>query len=490
MPIFSALKKQHSFGWFPGLWLLSLVLNPMYGYAQDTLVHLHITYPVSRMVVQRDNNNQASVQVVGSYDQPIDVVQARAVPRVAGQGTTTDWAPLTTSKGQFSGGFPVKGGWYQLEVRALKGNRQIGSDTLDRFGVGEVFAIVGHSDAQGSDCIINGVNRCPTLEGATDDRVTVIGLDQSSPAFKKYLETADSRYLPGLTFSQLTTFSGIAPFAKIAWFWGHMGDVLVQRINVPVLLYNAGFGGSNMEQTYKSAYDIPFKHDFVVYDLRMPYVNIRNLMNLYVPATGLRAILLNHGANDQASATDDIVTWHYGVIDKVRQEFTMPNLGWIVALASFFNVPHENVRKAQFQVINRSDYQTYQGPDLDSINSREDMPDGGHYSPSGQRKVGEAWANAITDTYLQTIQPYTAQTQPLNTITCSENQQLTLTAPAGYEYNWSTGSSERDLTVGAGEYSARIRAPQQTVYFPPAVIIPTIVNPAVYACKTDSTGVR
>lgn len=490
MPIFSAQQEPHRFRSFPGLWLLSLMLFSMQVQAQDTLVHLHVTYPVSRMVVQRDNNNQAIVQIVGSYDQPVDVIQARAVPRVAGQGTTTDWAPLTTSKGQFSGAIAVKGGWYQLEVRAMKGNQQISSDTLDRFGVGEVFAIVGHSDAQGSDCIINGVNHCPTLQGATDDRVTVVGLDQSSPEFKKYLETADSRYLPGLVFSQLTTFGGIAPFAKIAWFWGHMGDALVQRINVPVLLYNAGFGGSNMEQTYKSAYDIPFKHDFVVYSLRMPYVNIRNLMNLYVPATGIRAILLNHGANDQASGTDDIVTWHYGVIDKVRQEFNMPDLGWIVALASFFNAPHENVRKAQFQVINRANYQTYQGPDLDNINSREDMPDGGHYSPTGQLKVGEAWANAITDTYLQTIQPYPAQTQPLNTITCAGNQQLTLTAPAGYEYDWSTGNSDRSLTVGAGEYSARIRASQQTVYFPPAVVVPTNANPTVYACKTDSTGVR
>ncbi|MCK8492854.1 hypothetical protein M0L20_13375 [Spirosoma sp. RP8] len=450
---------------------------------------IDVTYPVSRMIVQRDNNNKATVQIVGSYAQDLDSVEVRAVVRTAGQGTTTGWSTLQTNplNGQFSGKLTVTGGWYQLEVRGISNRKVVATDVVDRFGVGEVFAILGHSNAQGSSCYVDGTDRCPTMEGAVDDRVTVVSLDQTSPEFQQYEGTADNRYLPGLNFSQLATFTGISPFAKMAWFWGRMGDLLVQRINVPVLIYNAGFGGSNMEQTYKAAYDIPFEHGFIKYSLRMPYVNMRNLMNLYVPSTGIRAILLQHGENDRGNPTDLIVTHHYGVIDKVRQEFGKPNLSFIIALSSYVGGRFENVRQAQLQVINRDNYKTYQGPDLDNVNSLDDRPDGIHYSPLGQPKVGKLWADAITNAYLQSIQPYPAESQPLVSIACATNNRLTLTQPSGYEYTWNTGTTSQSLTVGAGTYSARLRDSQKKVVFPPAVTVPNTVKPAVPSITTSGS---
>lgn len=441
---------------------------------------LDVTYPVSRMVVQRNNNNQATVQIAGSYSQPLDAVEAHVVARAAGQGTSTDWTTIQTNpgNGQFTGTLTVSGGWYKIEVRGKRNGQIVGLDSVDRFGVGEVFAIVGHSNAQGSSCYVDGTDHCPTMPGAVDDRVTVVPLDQTTPEFSQYENTANTNYLPGLTFSQLATFSGISPFARMSWFWGHMGDMLVQRINVPVLIYNAGFGGSNMEQTYDAAYDIPFVHGFIKYAIRMPYVNFRNIMNLYVPATGIRAVLLQHGENDRGNPTDLIVTHHYGVIDKSRQEFNKPNLAWIIAISSYVGGQFDNVRQAQFQVINRANYLTFQGPDLDVVNSLQDRPDGIHFSPTGQPKVGELWANAITDTYLQTIQPYMAEIQPLTSIACATGNQLTLSQPAGYTYNWSTGDSLQSITVGAGTYSVRLRNPQNKITFPPAVTVPGSVQPS------------
>ena len=439
----------------------------------QSVAQLVITHPVSRMVVQRTNANLATVQIAGSYALRLDVVEARVVARAANQGVSTNWATLqiNPTQGQFTGNLRVRGGWYKVEVRGLRNGQVVATDSVDRFGVGEVFAIVGHSNAQGSGCTINGVNKCPSMPGSTDDRVTVIALDQTAPDFQQYLNTADVRYLPGLAFSPLQQFSGMAPFAKMAWFWGHMGDVLVQRINVPVLLYNAGFGGTNMEQTYKAAYDIPFSHSFVRYDLRMPYANLRNLMNLYVPSTGIRAILLNHGENDRENRTDSILAYHYGVIDKVRQEFNKPDLAWVIALSSFTGKPFENVRAAQRQAIERPNYRTFRGPDLDSISSSVDRPDGAHYSPAGQAKAGERWANTITNEMLRTSMPYEAQLQPLVHVDCTTDRQLRLTLPNGTGYEWNTGSTSQSQSVGSGTYSARLRTSQQTVYFPPTVTI-------------------
>lgn len=452
------------------------------------IAQIKITYPFTRQVVQRDNNNQATIQIAGSYAQPLDVVEARVVPRVAGQGTATNWATLQTApaNGQFNGTLTVKGGWYTIYVRGRSGNTVVATDSLDRFGVGEVFAILGHSNAQGSGCTVNGTNMCPTIDGASDERVVVVPVDQSTPDFQQYLNTAQTGYLPGMNFSQLLTFSGISPFGGFAWLWGHMGDVLVQRINVPVLFYNAGFGGTNMQQTYWAAYDIPFQHSFVRYDLRMPYANVRNLMNLYVPNTGLRAVLIQHGENDRGNPTDSTSKYYYKVIDKIRAEFNKPNLGMIVAISSFVGARFDNVRAAQFQVINTPGEGAYLGPDLDNIYTPSDRPDGIHFSPTGQVKAGELWANAITDSYLSTLNPYPGLVQPLASVACTPGNQLQLTQPAGYQYSWTTGSTVSSLTVGAGQYGARLVDAQNRVFFPPPVVVPATVQPPTPTIATDN----
>jgi uncharacterized repeat protein (TIGR01451 family) len=456
------------------------------------LAQIKVTYPANRMIIQRSNDNQATVQIAGSYAQPLDAVEARVVARVAGQGTSTNWATLQASpgNGQFNGTLVARGGWYRVEVRGLRNGQVVATDSVPRFGVGEVFAIMGHSNAQGSSCIINGVDKCPTREGAVDDRVTVVGLTTGTPEFYQYEQTANTAILPGLAFTQMTTFSGISPFAKVAWCWGRMGDVLAQRINVPILIYNAGFGGSNMEYNYKAAYDIPFEHGFINYSIRMPFVNTRNLMNLYVPSTGIRAMLVLHGENDRANTTETITSHYYGVIEKVKSEFNKPDLAWIIALSSTVNGPFENVRSAQYQVSHNPGYRTYQGPDLDVVLPGEDRPDGVHYSPSGQYKVGTLWADAITDQYLQSITPYMAQTQPLASIACTSGNQLLLTQPEGYSYSWNTGSTNRSITAGAGTYSARLRNGQNMQFFPPGVTVPATVRPAAPVISTAGNSLE
>lgn len=467
------------------IWLLT---------AQVASAQIKITYPLSRQIFQRDNANQAKVQIVGSYGQALDAVEARVVARADGQGTTTDWVTLQTrpTGGQFIGTLVVKGGWYSLEVRGRSGGTVVVTDVLDRVGVGEVFAIMGHSNAQGSGCTINGVNQCPTLEGPSDDRINVVAVNQDSNSFQQYLNTpdntntADSRYLPGLVFSKLTTTSGMAPFAKMPWLWGPMGDRLVARLNVPVLLYNAGFGGTNMQQTYWAAYNIPFQHSFVRYDLRQPYANVRNLMNLYVPSTGLRAILVQHGANDRNNPTDSTYKYYQGVIDKMRSEFNKPNLGFIIALDSYLFGPNQETRVAQNRILSKSGYNVYRGPDLDQITGEAFRPDNTHFSQLGQTRAGQMWADAITDAYLAAISPYSAETQPLASLNCAGNNQLTVTQPAGYQYIWNTNNTENSLTVGAGTYSARIIDAQHKVLFSPAVMVPDSVQPAVPTISSNT----
>lgn len=472
---------------FISLWFTAALLSPTIALAQ-----IDLTFPNERMVFQRNNSNQATVQVAGSYSQVLDRVEVAVVNRINGVISSTTVLQNNPSSGQFAGALTMQGGWWKLIVKGIRNNAVVATDTLQRVGVGEVLAIMGHSNAQGSSCSVQACNYecnlCPTINGAADDRVNSVRLNQNntadffSPDFSQYENTADPRYLPGLTaFSKLDTYVGESSFARFAWFWGYLGDLLVQQLGVPVLFYNAGFGGSNMEHTYKSAYDIYFEHGFIRYDLRMPYVNTRNIMNLYVPSTGIRGFLLLHGENDRGNSTETIQMHNIGVIDKVRSEFNMPNLAWSMAISSYA-VDHDwpNVRAAQENVINTPNYNVYRGPDVAQINSYDDRPDGIHFSPSGQQKVATSWFNALIGTnFFTSTTPYTAQTQPLTSLSCATGGQLTINQPTGYNrYLWDDGSATQSITVGPGTYSARIRNSQNQYFFPPAVTVPATVQPA------------
>lgn len=487
-------------------------------WAQTAVAQLDATYPLNRMVFQRSNTNQATIQMAGSFTATLDRVDVQVINRVT-SATTVAWTTVQSNptNGQFAGSLTLVGGWYQLNFRAIRNSAVVGTDVIERVGVGEVYAILGHSNAQGSSCTadLNGCtyptcNACPTLDGATDDRVSCVRLNLNNsatfdnPAFSQYENTADNRYLPGVTaFEKLDTYVGESPFARFAWYWGKLGDQLVQQLGVPVLFYNAGFGGSNMEHVYKSAYDIPFQHGWIRYDLRMPYANVRNIMNLYVPSTGLRAILLQHGINDRGNQTPAIKTHFLGVIDKVRSEFALPNLAYIVAKDSYADGAFDNVRVAQDSVIHRGERANpkfvdniFKGPDLDEVTrnnpaySAEDnwnnytlrwRPDGIHYSPLGQQQVANRWTTILTQqSLLDSISPVLPQLQPLASIACPiSTTGLTVGFASGYaDYNWGDGISNQSRTVTAGTYGVRLRATNGRILFPPAVTVPTYTAPA------------
>jgi hypothetical protein len=135
-----------------------------------TFAQIQITFPVSRIVFQRNNQNQASVNIAGSYFQQLDMVEMRAVPVWGGQGVETSWKsiPDFRNNGHFSGTIQLNGGWYNVEVRGILNGNIVTSATLERVGVGEVFIVAGQSNAQG-DQLYSGA----TI-GATDDRVSTI----------------------------------------------------------------------------------------------------------------------------------------------------------------------------------------------------------------------------------------------------------------------------------------------------------------------------
>ena len=396
-----------------------------------------LSFPVSRAVIQRDNANQASLNIAGHIKNAVDRIEARLVPRTEQSRldtiVATPWQIVQLNPiNFFSGAISVKGGWYNLQMRAIKNNVTV-IDTLivQRVGIGEVFVYVGHSNAQGGAYGQTGPN-------ATDDRVNCIAVGQapqcngsypyqpatsSDSLWCKYFQTGDEQYLPMLKFSKVSIASGIAPFCSYPWFWSIVGDSLSRKLNVPIMLYGTAFGGTKSEHWYKAAKGIPFEHSFVKSSIAMPYINLKNVLQLYVPLTGIRGVLCLHGVNERYDSQADIQMWMEGYISQSRIDSKINNLAWVIALDSYLldhsqNPPpyplNPNPRNAQATVIKEA--YNFQGPDLDLItdngggNGVSQRPDGLHFGNQGLVYAANLWADAISKTtFLSVSVPKLAQ---------------------------------------------------------------------------------
>ena len=360
--------------------------------AGDSLL---ISMPVSRIVYQRSNENIAMIQVIGTVPEKATLIQARLVTRTTGQGTTTKWKTIARNipKGMFSGLLKGSSGWYNLEVRALNGKQTMAVVAVERVGIGEVFVITGHSVAQGG-----GIN----IEGAMDDRVSTIRLEEKSPRFETYLKTGDPQYLPELEFVQAATGIAHAPFGHNNYFWSKFGEILAQKENVPVLIYNAGFGGTSLEHWAKSSQHILFEHGFVRSALRMPYINLLNALVKYIPSTGIRAILSDQGQNDSGQKNADSIVQNYQtVIRQARHDLQYAELAMVVNRQT--PKAAQAVRLAQNRMAGEPF--CFPGPDYDVL-LKDDTVDGVHLSASGEEKVAIMWAQALTKRFFKLSKPW------------------------------------------------------------------------------------
>lgn len=388
----------------------------------DSFAQISVTFPVPRAVIQRANNNRANLYIVGRLSASADKIEARLVPRTEQTRldtiVATSWQTVQVSPTKvFSGSIVAKGGWYNLEIKATLNNVLVGNvSVVERVGIGEVFTFVGHSNAQGGAYDLTGPN-------AIDDRVSCIAVGQEpscnggypyyQPAtatdslWCKYLQTADAQYLPVLKFSKVSIASGIAPFSSRPWFWSIVGDSLSRKLNVPIMLYGAALGGSNSEHWYKAANGIPFTHSFIKSSIGMPYINLKNVLQLYVPLTGIRAVLCLHGVNERYSPQADIQTWMEGYIAQSRVDSKIPNLAWMIALDSY--ALGQNYAPRNAQTIVRAEANNFSGPDLDVIIDNggglasSERPDGIHFGNQGLVSAANLWVNAIINPSFLTV---------------------------------------------------------------------------------------
>lgn len=356
---------------------------------------LSVAEPPNRLVYQRSLDNAAAIPVSGMCSFTNGVVEARLEAR--DRVSKGEWTPVGPVKadGSFHGRLIAKAGWYGLAVRVRSRGQTRATATVDRVGVGEVFIVVGHSVAQGGD--IN-------LPGATDDRVNTIDLGPAnSERQRDYERTGDPKFLPAAVGTQFATGVRPAPFGHGTYFWAAFAENVARSQNVPVLILNAGFGGTSLQHWAKAARGEQFDHSFVKSEIRMPYINLQNAITKYASKTGVRAILADQGQNDAGEPNSDIIFANYRTwVEQIRADSGWPDLAVVVNRQTPY--PDRNpIYRAQVRVL-RDVPSTFQGPDYDTM-AEADRYDRIHLSEAGERTAARLWEQALDADFFRKAAP-------------------------------------------------------------------------------------
>lgn len=439
----------------------------------SSFADITIDYPSNRAVFQRDKFNAATIYIGGSYTQILDKVDARLIAKNG--GISKDWKTIQSNVqgGFFSGSIDATGGWYQLEVRGWSGNQVVISNFIEKVGIGEVFMISGQSNAGQ----INPEEATATSgPGASDDRVNCV---DANNAYNNNTDLAYPR------FSHLDSDTHISPRGNFAWSWGKLGDLLANRLGVPILFYNSAWSGSAVRNWRESingtAYNI---YNGAPYPISgVPYGNLRSVMQTYVPITGIRAVLWLQGEAEAFAATTasayaaDLTK----VIETSRNE-SGKALTWMVSLTSYSNSTdvYPNAVNGQKQVI-ASVPNVFNGPNTDAIQiPREGGAGGVHFTGNGLVQLAEAWNTQLNDAFFAGSTPYQGVSPLMVTASCEGNGNLRLAVNTnGYSsINWNNGQSAGNIQVGNGTYRAQARDSHSNIIFSPEIRVSGTIQPA------------
>lgn len=480
----------------------------MWSLGSAAVAQFAVTFPTSRAVFQRDNSNQATLYIGGYYEDCLDQIEARVVPRVVGQGTATDWTVIQTnpSGGQFYGSITVAGGWYQLDVRGMRNGSQAALSSVDRVGIGEVFLVAGQSNATGGDGLPNGPS-------ASDDRVSSVNFQNLNPN-NNTVPPYSNVQLPCPEFVHLDDFVKTAPFGNYAWCWGIFGDLIAQRLNVPVLIFNAGWSGTSM-YNWVETIDPNFTTIGIYgnpYPTGLPFGHLRLALNNYIAQQGYRAVLWHQGENDNftENSRENYRNGLRSIINASRSLSGKDNLAWVVARVSRMTKDGvsrtwQPVIDAQNDVIglNGSDQNlvlpnVFAGPETDPLEGPAlRTSDNIHFTGNGLNVLAQAWDNSLTSAFFANSNPYPPTPPPGISVLCGPGaNQLTFQGPAGWgAYRWLPENDcnqilddKQTWTASTGKYRLKVIDNFQNTVLSPRLNVPISTAADVSASGTTSVG--
>jgi hypothetical protein len=449
---------------------------------------IQITNPINRSVYQRVNG-QSVITVTGTFTQYADRIEAlftyASPDERAGQSLGWQTVQVNPRGGFFNGKLNIPEGWFTLQVRGTLNGQQVSIAQVDRVGVGEVFLIAGQSNSQGY--YRDDTGKLWGVQGASDDRVNCVSNFANFRSLGKgnFNTTDDSNVdFPKPIFSKLDAETEIAPRGYGSWYWGILGDLLANRLKVPILFFNVGWYGTSSKNWYESALGQRTKSEFIeeLFPAGMPYKNMKSVLNYYNSQYGLRSVLWMQGESDnfKSVSTNDYIRNLRTVIEKSKEDFGK-DITWVISQSSYYE--SGNVRRDWVPVIDAQQLipfqveNLYAGPYTDGINGPT-LRDGIHYIGDGLKQVAQLWDSRLDDNFFRNSKPILPDTIPAIAFDCKDDNVATLRLPTGYKsYEWSNGANGSQIEATASSVSARLTTNSGNTVLVPAVNITPTSNP-------------
>lgn len=296
-----------------------------------------------------------------------------------------DWRQLEVrwDGANFETQFEVSaGGWFQLEVRALREGKVVTEQSVEHVGVGEVFVVAGQSNSAnyGEEKLTTQTGRVAAFDG---HRWQLANDPQPGAAGSK------GSFMPPL------------------------GDALVERFHVPVGFAACGVGGTSVREWLPRGVPFPNPPTIESRVARLPDGQWESKGTLYetlvgrmkqLGPRGFRAVLWHQGESDanQRDATRTLPGKLYRehlekIIHESRREIGW-EAPWFVAQASYHTPGDEGspeIRAAQASLWH--DRVALEGPDTDALQGalREAGGKGVHFSGAGLREHASRWVEKI-----------------------------------------------------------------------------------------------
>jgi hypothetical protein len=372
--------------------LLSSVLLARAAGTNDAAQYtIHLSSPTDYQVFQRTTRAEGKLIIAGTVlpeirgPLPLDALQARLTKNSGGIDERGQWQPVTFDArvAAFRCEELVSaGGWYRLDVRALRHNEPVLTNTVEHVGVGEVFVIAGQSNS-------------------------------ANYGEKKYhTETGLVAAFSGTNW-QLAADPEPGATGKKGSFMPLFGDAMAERFHVPIGIVATGIGSTSVREWLPAGVlfsNLPALTRNVVTvgvgqweSSGKIFAGFTARMKQLGP-NGFRAILWHQGESD-AKQEDPSRTLPGNLYRKFLEQIisdSREKIGWdapwFVAQVSYHNpsdTSSTDIRAAQRAVC--SDGLAFPGPDTDTLTGkmREKNGKGIHLSAAGLKAHARLWTEKV-----------------------------------------------------------------------------------------------
>ncbi len=344
-----------------------------------------IVSPLDYQVVQRTSKSAGAIPLKGSATMPCDAAEFRI------GGKSWQRLKVTGSNCTFDEEIPsAAGGWYKVEVRAVKNGKPLAAGTVEHVGIGEVFVISGQSNS--------------TNYGETKTRIAS-GMVSSFGGGTWQLANDPQ--------------PGVQDASKNGSFIPAFGDAMYARFKVPIGVACTGFGGTSVRQWLPKGeqYGKPpastksvvaagpgkWESDGKLFDGMMHRIEL-------LGRNGFRALLWHQGESDINQKPESEITpeQYRQMLEHIIRESRARagwDIPWFVAQVSYHNpgfTGSQVFRDAQASLV--KDSVALLGPNTDTLtgDNRQNNGKGVHFSAKGLEAHGKMWAETV-GAYLDTV---------------------------------------------------------------------------------------